>query len=121
MCSSDLPGYQAPAEVMPVAGRSLRALVSMIDQLYAAHMLNTADIPSEMPSAQPMLDAWCQHTGAQSVQALPVAIMIWGRVHGLVSLEIARSIPPFGVTGDGLFMYELDAIATTYIRTGLSD
>jgi hypothetical protein len=41
--------------------------------------------------------------------------MIWGRVHGLVSLEIARSIPPFGETGDGLFMYEMDAIAQQYI------
>jgi len=116
-----IPGYQAPPEVMPVAWRSLRALVSVIDQLYAAHMLNTADIPAVMPGAQPMLDAWCQHTGAQSVQALPVAIMIWGRVHGLVSLEIARSIPPFGPTGDSLYAYELDAIATAYIRTVSSD
>jgi hypothetical protein len=47
--------------------------------------------------------------------------MIWGRVHGLVSLEIARSIPPFGGTGDGLFMYEMDAIAKEYIRTVSSD
>jgi len=110
-----IPGYQAPPEVLPVAGRSLRALVSVIDQLYAAHMLNTTAIPAVMPAATPMFDTWQQHTGAQVPEALTVAIMIWGRVHGLVSLEIARSIPPFGGTGDGLFMYEIDAIERHFI------
>jgi AcrR family transcriptional regulator len=112
-----IPGYQAPAEVMPVAGRSLRALVSVIDQLYVAQMLNTAAIPTVMPVAVPTFDAWQQHTGAQVPAALTVAIMIWGRVHGLVSLEIAGSIPPFGGTGDGLFIYEMDAIDRQYILT----
>jgi AcrR family transcriptional regulator len=110
-----IPGYQAPAEVMPVAGRSLRALVSVIDQLYAANALNTAAIPTVMPVAWPLFTVWQQHTEAKVPAALTVAIMIWGRVHGLVSLEIARSIPPFGETGDGLFMYEMDAIAQQYI------
>lgn len=44
-----IPGYQAPPEVLPVAGRSLRALVSVIDQLYAAHMLNTTASPPGWP------------------------------------------------------------------------
>jgi AcrR family transcriptional regulator len=110
-----IPGYQAPPEVMPVAGRSLWALVSVIDQLYAARMLNTAAIPAVMPVAIPMFDTWQQHTGAQVPEALTVAIMIWGRVHGLISLEINCSIPPFGATGNGLYEYELDAIAKQYI------
>jgi hypothetical protein len=100
---------------MPVAGRSLRALVSVIDQLYAAQMLNTGAIPTVMPMAEPMFEVWQQHTGAQVPEALTVAIMIWGRVHGLVSLEIAGSIPPFGGTGDGLFVYEMDAIERHFI------
>jgi hypothetical protein len=48
-------------------------------------------------------------------EALTVAIMIWGRVHGLVSLEIARAIPQFGRTGDGLFVYEMDAIEKQFL------
>ena len=100
---------------MPVAGRSLRALVSVIDQLYAANALNTAAIPTVMPVALPIFTIWQQHTEAKVPEALTVAIMIWGRVHGLVSLEIARSIPPFGETGDGLFVYEMNAITQQYI------
>lgn len=110
-----IPGYQAPPDILPVAGRSLRALVSVIDQLAAAHLLNTTGLPIVMPAALPMFAMWQQHTGAQNPAALTVAIAIWGRVHGLVSLEIARSIPMFGPTGGGLYEYELDAIAAAYI------
>ena len=110
-----IPGYQAPPDILPVAGRSLRALVSVIDQLAAAHLLNTTGIPSVMPAALPMFTVWQQHTGAQNPAALTVAIAIWGRVHGLVSLEIAGAIPPFGRTGDGLFVYEMDVIETQFI------
>lgn len=98
-----------------MAGRSLRALVSVIDQLYVANALNTTAIPTVMPVALPIFTVWQQHTEAKVPAALTVAIMIWGRVHGLVSLEIARSIPPFGIAGDGLFIYEMDAIAQQYI------
>jgi AcrR family transcriptional regulator len=110
-----IPGYQAPPEVLPVAGRSLRALVSVIDQACATNVLNSVAIPTVMPVELPMFTVWQQHTGAQMPEALTVAIMIWGRVHGLVSLEIARAIPQFGRTGDGLFVYEMDAIEKQFL------
>lgn len=110
-----IPGYQAPAEMLAVAGRSLSALVSVLDQLHQAGCLRTEALPSVMPEAVPMFAAWQQHTRAYDPVALTAAILIWGRVHGLVSLEIARSIPPFGATGDGLFVYELDSIMKQFI------
>jgi len=110
-----IPGYQAPPEMLAVAGRSLSALVSVIDQLYQAGRLRTDGLPSVMTEAVPMFAAWQQHTRAHDPVALTTAILIWGRVHGLVSLEIARSVPPFGPTGDGLFAYELDAIMKQFI------
>ena len=116
-----IPGYQTPAEILPVAGRSLSALVSVIDQLHQAGCLRTEALPSVMPEAMPMFATWQQHTNTQNPASLTTAILIWGRVHGLVSLEIARSVPPFGSTGDGLFVYELDAIMKQFIKYPLSE
>lgn len=110
-----IPGYQAPPEMLVVAGRSLSALVSVVDQLHQAGRLRTDALPSVMPEAVPMFATWQQHTRAYDPVALTTAILIWGRVHGLVSLEIARSVPPFGPTGDGLFVYELNAIMKQFI------
>jgi len=36
-------------------------------------------------------------------------------VHGLVSLEIAGSIPPFGASGDALYRYELAQVEQQFI------
>jgi len=116
-----IPGYMAPPSVLPVAGRSLSALVSVVDHIHLAGRLNCHALPTVMPAALPMVDTWQHHAGACTPHALTVAILIWGRVHGLVSLEIARSIPPFGTTGDGLFVYELGAIAQQFILPPLSD
>ncbi|MEI8103143.1 MAG: TetR-like C-terminal domain-containing protein [Chlorobium sp.] len=45
-----------------------------------------------------------------------VALIVWSRVHGLVSLEIGGRLPPFGVDGDGLYHYELQSIAKQFIK-----
>jgi hypothetical protein len=45
-----------------------------------------------------------------------VAVLIWARVHGIVSLEISGNLPPFGADGNGLYMYELQWIARQFIR-----
>lgn len=116
-----IPGYQAPADVLPVAGRSLSALVGVLDQIHQAGRLYIDALPSVMPEAIPMFTVWQQHTNAQAPVALTAAIVIWGRVHGLVSLEIARSLPPFGSHGDGLYAYELDAIAQQFISPSSSE
>jgi hypothetical protein len=43
-------------------------------------------------------------------------MVIWARVHGIVSLEIAGNLPPFGTSGDDLYLYELDAIEKQFIK-----
>lgn len=116
-----IPGYQAPADVLPVAGRSLSALVSVLDQIHQAGRLKRAAIPSVMPVAQPMFVVWQQHAGGKAPVALTAAMLIWGRVHGLVSLEITCALPAFGAHGDGLYAYELDAIAQQFISPSSSD
>ncbi len=116
-----IPGYQAPPEIMPVAGRSLQALVSVLDDLAHAGLLNTAAIPQVNSSSLPMFTQWQQHTATHTPAALTCAILIWGRVHGLVMLEISHTIPSFGTHGDALYMYELYMIAKQFIKPTLSD
>lgn len=116
-----IPGYVAPASVLPVAGRSLSALVSVVAQIHQSGRLNGGALPTVMPVALPMFALWQQHAGAQEPEVLTVAILIWGRVHGLVSLETTRSIPPFGADGIALYEYELDTIAKQYISSTPSD
>jgi hypothetical protein len=43
-------------------------------------------------------------------------MIIWARVHGIVSLEIQGNLPPFGNSGDELYGYELESIARQFIK-----
>jgi len=43
-------------------------------------------------------------------------MLIWSRVHGIVSLEIGGNLPPFGVKGDALYLYELNSIRQQFIK-----
>jgi hypothetical protein len=42
-----------------------------------------------------MLEAWSQFTGGMNSEVLYSALVIWSRVHGLVSLELGNQMPSF--------------------------
>jgi hypothetical protein len=48
--------------------------------------------------------------------SLFVAMTIWAHVHGIVSLEIQGNLPPFGASGDELYLYELESIARQFFK-----
>jgi AcrR family transcriptional regulator len=113
-----IPGYAAPFEqVFPSAARSLGALVSVIEALRLKGMLSADDFPQVSPGYEMSFAAWKDYGGEADVLSLSVAVLIWGRVHGLVSLEIAGNTPPFGVNGDALYLYEMNAINKQFIKT----
>lgn len=112
-----IPGYQAPMmEVLPSAARSLSALVSVVDELRIANKLNAEDFPAVQPSYEQMFDVWRGFAGDHDIFSLSVAMIVWSRVHGLVSLEIAGSMPPFGVDGASLYRYEMDSIVRQFVK-----
>lgn len=112
-----IPGYQAPMmEVLPSAARSLSAPVSVIDQLRIANKLNAEGFPAVQPGYEQMFDVWRSFAGNYDIFSLSVAMLIWSRVHGLVSLEISGSMPPFGVDGASLYRYEMDSIVRQFIK-----
>ena len=112
-----IPGYTAPmAQVFPAAARSLGALVSVVEALRQAGKLNAADFPLVSPGYETAFAAWKSYGGEAELLSLSVAVLIWSHVHGLVSLEIAKNTPPFGMDGSDLYRYELNLICKQFIK-----
>jgi AcrR family transcriptional regulator len=112
-----IPGYQAPLmEVLPSAARSLSALVSVIDQLRIQGKLKADGYPSVQPGYEQQFEVWKKFAGDYDVFALSVAMLIWSRVHGLVSLEVTNNLPPFGVDGSALYHYEIQSIIHQFVK-----
>jgi AcrR family transcriptional regulator len=112
-----IPGYEAPLlEVLPSAARSLSALTSVVEQLRLAGRLKLQSFPRVKTEYEPSFETWKKYGGNVDMLSMSVAMVIWSRVHGIVSLEIANNIPPFGTNGDELYLFELESIANQFIK-----
>ena len=111
-----IPGYEAPVEkVLPAGASALSALASVVEDLRVAGKLRSDGFPEVQNEYKPAFEMWKTYTGNVDVLSLSVAMLIWARVHGIVSLEVAKNMPPFGPNGDGLYLYEMAAIAKQFI------
>ena len=112
-----IPGYESPVEeVLPYGARSLSALVGLIEQLRVAGKLNVTTFPEVKEEFKVGFDVWKTHGGDVDILSLSVAMIVWARVHGIVSLEIQGNLPPFGTNGNELYLYELNSIAKQFIK-----
>lgn len=112
-----IPGYEAPVpQVLPSAARSLSALVSAIEAMRLAGRLRAVGFPQVKDEYKFSFEQWQTYGAQASLLSLSVAILIWSRVHGLVSLEIEGKIPAFGPDGDALYLYELELIQQQFIK-----
>lgn len=112
-----IPGYQAPMmEVLPSAARSLSALVSVLDEMRLQGKLKAENFPVVKPGYEEQFNVWRSYAGDYDMLSLSVAMVIWGHVHGLVSLEIAGDLPPFGIDGSALYQYELDLLTKQFVK-----
>jgi AcrR family transcriptional regulator len=112
-----IPGYEAPLmEVLPSAARSLSALVSVVEQLRVTGKLTVKSFPEVKEEYRYGFETWKTYGGDADLLSLSVAMIIWSRVHGIVSLEIAGNLPPFGASGNDLYLYEMDSIARQFIK-----
>ncbi|NTU44632.1 MAG: TetR/AcrR family transcriptional regulator [Chlorobiaceae bacterium] len=112
-----IPGYeQQQMAIIPSATRSISALVSVIEDIRVAGKLKAENFPLPEPEYEAQLAT--MKTCTRNLHSLShgVALIVWSRVHGLVSLEIGGRIPPFGVSGDDLYRYELQSIAKQFIQ-----
>lgn len=112
-----IPGYEAPRmEVMPSAARSLIASVSVIDKLRVVNKLSAEGFPAVQPGYEQITDLWRSFGGNYDILSLSVAMIIWSRVHGLVSLEISNSMPPIGMDNASLYRYEIESIVRQFVK-----
>jgi AcrR family transcriptional regulator len=112
-----IPGYEAPLmEVLPSGARSLSALVGLVEQLRVAGKLTVTSFPEVNKDHKADFEIWKTYGGDVDMLSYSVAMIIWSRVHGLVSLEIAGNLPPFGQSGDDLYLYEMESIARQFIK-----
>jgi AcrR family transcriptional regulator len=112
-----IPGYEGPIDkIFSSSARSLSALVSVVEGLRVAGKLNVDSFPKVKPEYKVSFDAWKTYGGNADILSLSVAMLIWARVHGIVSLEIQGNLPPFGTKGDALYLYELNSIHQQFIK-----
>lgn len=110
-----IPHYHAPPEVtVPAAARALVPLTRTLQQLSAAGMLRTENLAPMSAQLRSMLQAWQEFEGGSDLEVLYLALVIWSRVHGLVTLEIGNQLPAFIVEPAGLFQREIDTIVKQY-------
>ena len=112
-----IPGYeQQQMEIIPSATRSISALVSVIEDIRVAGKLKTENFPVVPPEFEAQLSTMKTCTRNYHILSHGVALIVWTRVHGLVSLEIGGRLPPFGLTGEVLYNYEMQSIAKQFIK-----
>jgi AcrR family transcriptional regulator len=112
-----IPGYvHQPEQTMPAGARSLNALVSVVEGLRQAGKLNAPGFPQITPGYEQLVAMWKSYGGDVDELSLAVAVLIWCRVHGVVSLEIGGSLPPFGLDGAALYRYELEMIGKQFFK-----
>lgn len=112
-----IPGYHAPlAKVFPYSARSISVLVSVVEEMRLDGKLSIESFPKVKPEYKISFEMWKEHDGGADVLSLSVAMIVWSRVHGIVSLEIAGNLPPFGANGDALYLYELKSIGDLFIK-----
>jgi AcrR family transcriptional regulator len=112
-----IPGYKGPMEkIFPSSARSLSALVSVVETFRVAGKLKVNSFPKVRSDYKVSFEMWKTYGGNADILSLSVAMLIWSRVHGIVSLEIQGNLPPFGPKGDALYRYELESIYQQFLK-----
>ena len=106
-----IPGYHAPAErTVPAASRSFTALLGVLEAAHQAGAVLHVQAISRSERLRQQFAAWQAIQPGAGSQALYLALVIWARVHGLVSLEIVGQYPPFIEDPQEIYRFELEAI-----------
>jgi AcrR family transcriptional regulator len=112
-----IPGYEGPREkIFPSSARSISALFHVVESIRAAGKLNIKSVPAIMDAYKEHYEIWKTFFSDVHQQSIYVAMIIWARVHGIVSLEIQENMPLYGKKGDALYLFELESNASEFIK-----
>jgi len=104
-----LPGYDAHAErIVAAAWASMTVLLAIIGEQSLGESTHEDGPPQPLAS---QLAAWAQpHSPGAGPGTALRAILVWSRLHGIVSLEIAGNFASMGLDAGQLFEVQLAAL-----------
>lgn len=112
-----IPGYEAPTDITtPAAAWSLVPLIETLQAIFAAGRLRVDRSAAMTPELRSMLEAWSQFTGGTDIEVLYAALVIWSRVHGLVTLEIGHQFPSFIADPGEIYQREILSMIDEFMR-----
>lgn len=112
-----IPGYESPKEkIFPSSARSISALFYVVESIRTAGKLNINSVPAITDANKEHFEIWKTFFSDVHPQSFYVAMIIWARVHGIVSLEIQGNLPFYGKKGDALYVFELESNASQFIK-----
>jgi AcrR family transcriptional regulator len=112
-----ISGYHAPEDVtIPAMAWSLVPLIESLQAIFKAGKLKIEQLAPLTSALKRMLEAWREFAGGPDVEVLYAALVIWSRVHGLVSIEIGNQMPSFITDPGEIFRREIKAILCQYIK-----
>ena len=112
-----LPGYHAPLEItQPVAARSLRPLIEVLDAAWKDGSLKKELPPVLSDRLGDQIKVWASLQPVEDEYVLYLTLVIWSRVHGLVMIEISNQYPPTIEETAEIFNREIEMILKNYIK-----
>ena len=112
-----IPGYHAPSdETVPAAAWALSPLIETLQSANQAGSLRLDRSAPLSPALNEMLAAWSDFAGSADGEVLYAALVIWSRVHGLVSMEIGKQMPSFIADPGEVFHREIANINIQYLK-----
>jgi AcrR family transcriptional regulator len=104
-----IPGYHAPIEAtLPAARRTMKIFVGLLE---GAWLAGQAQLPPQYAELPPELAGrlvgWSEYDGYHVPPgALALTLATWGKIHGLISLELFGHVGP--IIGDAGQMYRFE-------------
>ncbi len=111
-----IPNYDAPADItLPAAAWALVPLIETIQALFVEGKLKVERLEKISTKLKKMIEAWKGFVGGNiEAEVLYLALVIWSRVHGLVTLELGHQMPSFITDPGEVFRREIANIQLQY-------
>lgn len=91
-----IPHYEAPMEItLPVANRSLTPLMKSIQAFSEVGRIKAESMSTPSAELEDMLSTWKIEFPNFDSETLYLTLVIWSRVHGMVSMEISHHFPGY--------------------------
>lgn len=111
-----IPGYVPPMGKLKAAStHAISGLFSVVEGMRLAGVLNFESFQPVQTEYARVFEMWREHVGEVHPATHFAAMIIWSRVHGMVSLEIQGNLPPFGENGEALYLVEIEAVRRQFL------